>query len=93
LKTFIEKWGLHETSSDNGVRATDFVTNNNTIIRRYILATQNIQKDILQSSATRTNNQIAHVLVEGRHASIIVMRSCGAANCESDHHLFSLSID
>jgi hypothetical protein len=52
----IGKWVLHGTSNDNGIRTIDFVTNNNTIIRRYILATQNIQKDTWQSSILCYNN-------------------------------------
>ena len=70
------KWDLHETSKDNGIRATEFVTNNNNnnrIIRRYIIATHNIQKGTLQSPATRTNNQIDCLLVDGRHASSVMM--------------------
>ena len=67
LKPVVGKWGLHETSNNNGIRATDFAANNNkAIIRMYILATQNIQTDTLQSPAIRTNNQIDRVFVDGR---------------------------
>ena len=76
MKRAIGKWGLHETSHDYGIRATEFATNNNNnnkIIRGYILATHNIRKGTLQSPATRTNNQVDRVLVDGRHASSITM--------------------
>jgi hypothetical protein len=73
LKPVIGKWGLHETSNGNWIRATDFVNINNTIIRRFILATQNIQKGILQSPAVRTNNQMEHVQANGSHASSIMV--------------------
>ena len=80
LKLVIGKLGRHGTSNGNGIRAINFVNNNNnnnnnnnTIIGRYILATHNIQKRILQSPATRTNNQIDRVLVDGRHTSINMM--------------------
>jgi len=72
LKPVIGKWGLHETSNGNGIRATDFVNINNTIIR-FILATQNIQKGTLQSPVARTNNQVEHVLPDGSHASSIMV--------------------
>jgi hypothetical protein len=72
LKPVIGKWGLHETSNGNGIRATDFVNINNTIIW-FILATQNIQKGTLQSPAARTNNQMEHVLADGSHASSIMV--------------------
>jgi len=73
LKKVRGKWGLHGKSNYNGIRATDFATNDNTIIRRYILATQNIQTGTLQSPATRTNKQIDRVLVNGRLASSVFM--------------------
>jgi len=62
LTEVIGKWGLHETSIDNGYRANDFVTNNNnnnnnTIIRRYIIATQTYRRvlcnSLLQELITR----------------------------------------
>jgi hypothetical protein len=49
---------------------------------------KNINKDTWQSPDRRTNNQIDHVLVDGRHASSIMdVRSCRAADCDSDHHI------
>jgi hypothetical protein len=73
LKPVIGKWGLHETSNGNGIRATDFVNINNTVIKRFILATQNIQKGTLKFPAARTNNQMEHVLADGSHASSIML--------------------
>ena len=73
LKKVRGKWGLHGKSNYNGIITNDFATNNNTRIRRYILATQNIQKGTLLFPATRSNNQIDRVLVNGKHASSILM--------------------
>jgi hypothetical protein len=59
LKPVIGNWSLHETSNDNGIRATDFATNNTMIIK-------NIQKETCKSPDRKTNNQIDHVLVDGK---------------------------
>lgn len=33
FKTVIGSWSLHETSNENGIRAIDFATNNNKVIK------------------------------------------------------------
>jgi hypothetical protein len=73
LKRAIWKWSLHGISNDYGIGAIDFASNNNTIIRRFLLVSHNIQKGTLQSPATRTNNEIDRVLIDGRHASSVMM--------------------
>ena len=49
---------------------------------------RNIHKETQQSHVGRTNNQIDHVLVYGRHAfSMMDVRSCGGADRDVYHHL------
>jgi hypothetical protein len=44
--------------------------------------------DIWQSPDERTNNQIDHVLVDGRHASSIIdVKICRGADCDLDNQL------
>jgi hypothetical protein len=88
LKPVIRKLGRHETSNENGIRATDFCPNNNNIIKsRYIPASQKIQTGTLQSPATRSNNPMEHVWANGRHASSIMMLEDVEVQTDSEHLL------
>jgi hypothetical protein len=93
LKRVIGKWGLNGTSNVNEIRTTDFVTDNNTIIIRYILATQNIQKGTVQPLLQELITDGKYI---GRWKACVKhydVRICGGEDCDTDHHLFSLNID
>jgi hypothetical protein len=45
----------------------------------------------LQTPDGRTNNQINHVVVDGRHVtSIMDVRTCRGEDCDLDHHLVQI---
>jgi hypothetical protein len=98
----IQKRSLHETSNENGTKATDFAatatasaaatttptTTNNMIIESPYFPHNNIHTENWQSPDKRTNTQIDLVLVDGRHeSSIIDVRSCRGVDYDLDHHL------
>jgi endonuclease/exonuclease/phosphatase family metal-dependent hydrolase len=57
---------LHEISNDNGVRAVDFATSKNLIVKSTIFPLCNIHK------FTWAHNQIDHILTDRRwHSSVL----------------------
>jgi hypothetical protein len=48
---------------------------------------KNIHKETWQSLDGVTKNQLDHVMIVGRHASSIIVRSCRGADCDTDHFL------
>jgi hypothetical protein len=76
FRPVIGNCSLHETSYENGIRETDFATNNNMMIKSTYFPHINIHKESWQSP-DRTNNQMDHILADGRNeSSIIDVRSC-----------------
>jgi hypothetical protein len=51
----------------------------------------NIHKETWQSTDRRSNNKIDHMLTDGRNeSSIMDVRSCRGADCDSDHQLVQI---
>lgn len=75
---------LHETSNDNGCRLIAFAVYNNMVVSSTYFPHKNIHNATWKSPDGTTNNQIHHVLVDGRHCSnILNVRSCRGLNIDS----------
>jgi hypothetical protein len=91
FRPVIRNCSLHETSNENGIRETDFATNNNMIIKSTYFSHINIHKEKCQSPDRRTNNQMDHILADGRNeSSIMDVRSCKRVDCDLNHHLVQI---
>ncbi|XP_072392205.1 uncharacterized protein [Diabrotica undecimpunctata] len=66
------RYSLHEVTNDNGSRLVDFATGCNVAIKSTQFAGKKIHKATWRSNDGRTNNQIDHVLIDGRHSSSII---------------------
>jgi len=88
FRPVIGNYSLHETSNENGIRETDFATNNSMIIKSTYIPHINIHKETWQSPDRRTSNQRDHILVDGRNrSSNMDVRRCRGADCDMNHHL------
>jgi exonuclease III len=59
---------LHEISSENSVRAVNFATSKNLMVKSTMFPHRNIHKYTWTSPDGKTHNQIDHILVDrGRH--------------------------
>ena len=84
----IGKHSLHETTNENGLRLIDYAMSKNMVISGTYFPHKNIYKMWWRSPDGRTNNQIDHVLIDGRHCSNKMdVRSCRGMNVDSDHYL------
>jgi hypothetical protein len=85
----IGEWSLHDISNDNGLRAIDFATSNNIIIKStYIFHIKIYKRQRGDLQVGLPKSQIDRVMIDGRHAlCIIYMRSCRGADCDTDHFL------
>lgn len=79
---------LHKITNANGLRLIDFAMSKNMVISGTYFPHKNIHKMTWRSPDGRTNNQIDHVLIDGRHRSNVMdVRSCRGLNVDSDHYL------
>jgi hypothetical protein len=54
---------------------------------------RNIHKYIWTSRDGKTHNQIDHILIDRRwHSSILDIRSCRGADCDTDHYLVAVKV-
>jgi endonuclease/exonuclease/phosphatase family metal-dependent hydrolase len=78
----------HEISNDNGVRAVNFATSKNLVVKNTMFPHRSIHKYTWTSPDGKTHNQIDHILINRRrHSSILDVRSFRGADCGSDHYL------
>jgi hypothetical protein len=88
FKPTIGNESLHEASNDNGVRAVNFSTSRNLILKSTTFPQRNIRKHTWTFPDGVTHNQIDHVLIDKRHHSNISgVQSFRGANCDTDHYL------
>jgi hypothetical protein len=88
FKPIIGNESLHEASNDNGVRAVNFATSKNLIVKSTTFPHQNIHKHTWTSPGGVTHNQIDHVLIDKRqHSNILDVHSFRGADCDTDHYL------
>lgn len=79
---------LHDVTNDNGLRLIDLATERNMVISSTKFPHRKIHKATWVSPDQRTQNQIDHVLIDGRHmSSILDVRSFRGPNVDSDHYL------
>ena len=65
----VGKHSLLEKTSDNGFRLVSFAAAQNMVISSTRFQHLNIHKTTWQSPDLNTENQIDHVVIDGRHAS------------------------
>jgi hypothetical protein len=88
FKPIIDNESLHEASNDNGVRAVNFATPKNLIVKSTTFPHRDIHKHTRTSPDGFTHNQIDHVLIDKRRRlSTIGARSFRGADCDTDHYL------
>jgi hypothetical protein len=88
FKPTIWNESLYEISDDNGVRAVNFVTSRNLIVKSTMFSHRNIHKFTWTSPDGKVYNQIKYILIDRRrHSSILDVRSFRAADCDTGHYL------
>jgi endonuclease/exonuclease/phosphatase family metal-dependent hydrolase len=87
-KDTIGKQSLHTDSNDTGQRIIHFAMSRNLLISSTCFPHKAVHKGTWRSPDGKTYNQIDHVLIDRRNASSIIdVRTCRAANGDSDHYL------
>jgi hypothetical protein len=85
---------MPKTFKNKMVSGNPLPYSNYMVIESIYFPHKNINKGTWQSSDRRTNNQIHHVMVDGRHASsIMVVRSCTLQTVTWITKQFKLSIN
>jgi hypothetical protein len=93
FKLTIGNESLHETSNDNGVRAGNFATSKNLVVKSTVFPHRKIQKYTWTPPDGKTHNQIDYVLVDRRRqSSILDARSFRGADCDTDHYLMAAKL-
>ena len=79
--------------NDNGERLVDFCLNNNYVIGGTIFANRDIHKLTWKSPDGRTNNQINHIIINGKwRRSLQDVRVCRGADIYCDHYLVTAHV-
>jgi exonuclease III len=79
---------IHEETSENGLILCQFAEANELIISSTCFEHKDIHKGTWKDPAGRTINQIVHVLINKRRATIVEdVKTTRGANCDSDHFL------
>ncbi|XP_055378261.1 craniofacial development protein 2-like [Condylostylus longicornis] len=87
------KYSLHEVCNNNGQRICQFADEISMKIKSTAFERKNIYKGTWKVPGSGIVNQIEHVLVTTRRASSIIdVRSCRGANCDSDHYLVRVTV-
>jgi endonuclease/exonuclease/phosphatase family metal-dependent hydrolase len=88
FKPTIGNESSHEISNDNGVRAVNFATYENLIVKSTMFPHRSIHKHTWTCPDGKTHNHIDHILIDRRrHSSILNVKSFRGADCDSDHYL------
>ena len=82
---------LHAVSNDNGHRCVNFAASRGIVVRSTFFPRKGIHKSTWRSPDQQRENQIDHVLIDGRFFSdIINVRTYRSANIDSDHYLVAV---
>jgi hypothetical protein len=93
LKPTIEKEISQEISYDNGIRAANFATTKNLVVKSTMLPHRKIHKHTRTSPEGNTNNQTDHVIIDRRrHSSALDVRSFRGADCDTDSCLVVVKV-
>ena len=77
---------VRQDSNDTCVRKGKFATSKNLVVKSTTFLHRNIHKYIQASPDGKTHNQIDHILTDRRwQSSILDVRSCRGADCDTDH--------
>jgi hypothetical protein len=88
FKPVIVNDSLHEASNDNGVRAINFSTSKNLIVKSITFPHHDIHKHTWTSPDGVIHNQIDHVLIDKRrHSNTLYTRSFRGADCDTNHYM------
>ena len=84
---------LHDETSPNGLRLCQLAESTPLRIMSTSFPHKDIHKRTWRAPDGRTTNQIDHVLVNRRRrSSILDVRVCRHANCDSDHYLIKVKV-
>jgi hypothetical protein len=84
FKPTIVNESLHQVSNDNGVKIVNFTTSKKLAVKSMMFP----HKYTCTCPDGKNNNQIFHIMIDRRwHSSMIDMRSCRRADCNTDHYL------
>jgi len=84
---------LHAVTNDNGQRCIHFAASRGMVVRSTFFPRKDIHKATWRSPDQQTENQIDHVLIDGRFFSDITnVRTYRSANIDSDHYLVAISM-
>ncbi|XP_062715888.1 uncharacterized protein LOC134291753 [Aedes albopictus] len=82
---------LHAVSNDNGQRCVNFAASRGMVVRSTFFPRKDIHKATWRSPDQQTENQIDHVLIDGKFFSDITnVRTYRSANIDSDHYLVAV---
>ncbi|XP_055375384.1 uncharacterized protein LOC129608086 [Condylostylus longicornis] len=85
------KHSLHDNTSANGLRLCQLASEAALKVKSTCFERKDIYKGTWRVPGSQVVNQIDHVLISSRRASSILnVRSCRGANCDSDHFLVKL---
>jgi hypothetical protein len=87
-RSVVGNCGLHEGSSDNGLRLTELASALNMAIGSTMFPHKKIHLATWRSPDGTTNNQIDHTLIDARHKNNMMdVITYMGANADSDHYL------
>jgi hypothetical protein len=87
----VGKYSLHEETNNNGWRMIDFAITKNMAISSMLFQHKRIHKETWSSPDGTTSNQTDLVMIDSRHATdILDVKSCRAADCDSDHYMVKI---
>ena len=88
FKPTIGNESLNQDGNDKGVRIEKFAISKNLFVKSTMFPHRNIHKYIWSPADGKTHNQIGHILTNRRwNSSILDVRSCKGADCDTDHCL------
>ncbi|XP_071653361.1 craniofacial development protein 2-like [Temnothorax longispinosus] len=93
VRTVTDMHSLHDETSPNGLRLCQLAESTALRIMSTSFPHKDMHKGTWRTPDGRTTNQIDHVLVNRRRkSSILNVRVCRHANCDSDHYLVKVKV-
>ena len=93
IETVAGKYTLREATSENGKQLGQLAAGRNMIIKSTCFEHKRIHEGTWMCPGTDVVNQIDHVVINKRRASIITdVESCRGPNCDSGHFLITVTL-